>query len=1837
MAKKSDDMQQLGLDASGTFSTIDELSRYFARLEGDARRMAESIAASGDKMGHVNVVMSDVLDGIAKLTVSVKTAEDGTLEFTRSLNANAVANRRAAEAQRLANTEAAVVALIAKSNTAELKILQDVTQKVILSQSTPSKLAVIAQDEIALALKRRRLEAIELLKAEELLAAQKLDAGKVGSLKERSSGWVTGRGSGQIVTQRARSEFGEQEDQGKLAAEKNRIAAEDINRQKKLAEQQLNLWTQEALSEAAIRSAIEKRQLEEAKQAEIAAEEQRLARVKAISDQILHQGQVQADRETLWAKVTEQKDKEIAEAAVREEKEKQERIEAIQRQIYEDSKFQSELILQDQRNAAQRTRDIQQENADAEKRFQQEIRRAIDEEDEHERELRERAAIQKQQQAAADALRAQKGAEMRARIDEHAIRLAGQAEERAQAQRAAEARQSGSVFTGRAMTGRAGSVAEVQQIRGIIKGITDEIEKGTVAAGRAHTIFNNVQAGIRQNLSGVEAKIAETSRRAIGAAQSMGRAFGDDANQMIQQNRALGREFEKMGNQGQGAFNRLEISWASVVRLVFAQTVHTAVRQIFQELHQGMDTAAQFQLRISEIRTISQTSQLSFNQWASAVRALSDEFGNPILETAEGLYETISNQVAHGAESTQFMVKAMEFARVGVASTADSVNLLSSALNAYHLSTSEVDRVSAILFKTVDLGRVRVSELANSFGRVASLSAPLGVTLEEVATAIATLTIQGIKYNEAYTLINNVLTKLIRPTKEMKEEISSWGYSSGQAAIAGLTFEGVLNKLQATANKGVGEISELFNEIRGQRGALALTGAFDTFQRDLAQITNSMGQYREAQKIAAESAGREWLVELNKIKNYFETLGTDVLHTMVEWTRGVDSAGKVNRGFSDTIKDMVAVVTSLVEAYAAYRAVLILTGAAQRIANVQNAITVAQMGLEEAGIANVTRAEVRRDILRRRFNPNISFRGFENTAESLSALALPVSLMAGAFLFFGAKASEASEKAAKMYDEIETVAQRAADEQTKILQERLDKETQAHRNALDAQTRIYLQREAVARASADRIVKFQVDLAKFADKQLKDIFDVSIKVQNDRLEELNRQMTAAQNVIKQGEELIFRMKQDLQHGKFDREVGLLPGPDRVKAIQDQIKRLQDDAQRLLTAPVTGGVQLEDNFKKAQEELKEVNRLQNEMQQTRQNEAQKEEQLRQRLVELEGKHNDRVKQRGANEDVADARGAIARAQHHRGGAKLAGLRNQLGAAKDEAQDVRTAAQDRQDDEEIAQLKKKLEAQDAIKKALGDQNDYAKSIEQQTARTIKLIEDMEIRRAKALEDRYKKEQELQRLHLEGMKTAFQDIAKFKLPTKPDGSLDIELPDLETAKKAGKTRDQVVSDLIKEQLKPFDEKVKELQGQGVTDPKIYYEIAQQRARYENEATAAIWKAESDARASEYAKRKQQLVELREEVKKEQIQTAQSIETNAAAAAEGAKTLQQFAQSTGRAQLFEWIGNKVGIEGRNPQVTAAVEKFAASVEELKRNPQGVGASPGTYTDKLGRSQALPGVSNVEAAREALRQMILQVTIASGTTGSALAIPGSGDLEYRGASAARVKDLGLGKGVSVADMQEQLQNYLTAITKSVDAVKNAGLKQQQLDVATKKFEDWSKAVGIGQTTVVSFTDRVKGETDALNDLIAQTNRATTQLAAMEKVIQGVQGAGTWLQNFAQAHPIPTKWQGGMIYRQEGGYASRGSDIIHAMLSPGEFVVNAAATLRNKGLLEAINAGIEPIIMPKGQAQVANSEMTMNTYHINVPVTIQGVNPAYDAQAVGKAIGRELSKGTITFDRSKRG
>lgn len=349
----------------------------------------------------------------------------------------------------------------------------------------------------------------------------------------------------------------------------------------------------------------------------------------------------------------------------------------------------------------------------------------------------------------------------------------------------------------------------------------------------------------------------EILRRLEGNLRSVGR-----------QAQQTGQQIQQGAEQGAKGAQSLELSWRSVIRVFGIQFVARAMASIVSSFTEGISAAREFEISLAEIQTISKEfASGSINEVGRVVQNLSTQFGRPIEDVAAGLYQTLSNQIGNATESTRFLTEALEFSVAAVTTTEEAVDLLSGVLNAYNLNAESAARISDELFKTIELGRVKGSELANSFGRVTTLAAQLGISTSEVGASIAELTIQGVKANDAMTQLTNVFLKLVQPSDNLKARFQELGIASAEAGIAAFGLNGFLVKL-TEGGKTLSEISDLLGgRIRAIRGTGSLVNNAERLNETLKEITDSAGAAQKAFETINKTNAQELTRTLTEVRN----------------------------------------------------------------------------------------------------------------------------------------------------------------------------------------------------------------------------------------------------------------------------------------------------------------------------------------------------------------------------------------------------------------------------------------------------------------------------------------------------------------------------------------------------------------------------------------------------------------------------------------------------------------------------------------------------------------------------------------------------------------------------------------------------------------------------------------------------------------------------------------------------------------------------------------------------------------------------------------------------------
>lgn len=293
----------------------------------------------------------------------------------------------------------------------------------------------------------------------------------------------------------------------------------------------------------------------------------------------------------------------------------------------------------------------------------------------------------------------------------------------------------------------------------------------------------------------------------------------------------------------------------------------------------------------------------------------------------KGLYDAVSAGV-EVSQSLGFIKVAAETAVAGVTDVATSVDLLTSIVNSYRgqlgetlTTTQRTQKASDILFMTMKYGKTTIGQMAGSMGRVTSIAAQVGVSLEQVGAGLAALTLAGLSTDEAITALRQVMVSVLKPSLEASEYAKSLGIDF---SAAGLKAMGLANfmRMVRDATKGNSEaMATLFPNVRALAGVMNLAGGgFEKFNEVLAENESSVGAAGEAYAKMAETSSHRIKQFTQTVTNFITELGTAFTEVAADFLRAGDEQKQFIADMSAAIQGFKVVLREVLQAWQIFKA-----------------------------------------------------------------------------------------------------------------------------------------------------------------------------------------------------------------------------------------------------------------------------------------------------------------------------------------------------------------------------------------------------------------------------------------------------------------------------------------------------------------------------------------------------------------------------------------------------------------------------------------------------------------------------------------------------------------------------------------------------------------------------------------------------------------------------------------------------------------------------------------------------------------------------------------------------
>ena len=259
----------------------------------------------------------------------------------------------------------------------------------------------------------------------------------------------------------------------------------------------------------------------------------------------------------------------------------------------------------------------------------------------------------------------------------------------------------------------------------------------------------------------------------------------------------------------------------------------------------GIREFASFEKGMNEVFTLLPgMSKSAMDAMSDQVLATSKKMGVLPEEVVPSLYQALSAGVPPG-NVFEFLEVAIKGAKAGVATTEESVDALSSVVNAYGSDMISAAQASDIMFSTVKKGKTTYPELAAALYNVTPAAASAGVGFEQVGAALATMTAQGVPTKVATTQIRQAILAMQAPNAAMTKNFAAAGLNAADLAEVmkgpgGLTK--AMEMVIAVSGGNKTAMAQMFRSVEALQAAMILTGGEGkAFAANLAEMTGAAG------------------------------------------------------------------------------------------------------------------------------------------------------------------------------------------------------------------------------------------------------------------------------------------------------------------------------------------------------------------------------------------------------------------------------------------------------------------------------------------------------------------------------------------------------------------------------------------------------------------------------------------------------------------------------------------------------------------------------------------------------------------------------------------------------------------------------------------------------------------------------------------------------------------------------------------------------------------------------------------------------------------------------------
>ena len=280
----------------------------------------------------------------------------------------------------------------------------------------------------------------------------------------------------------------------------------------------------------------------------------------------------------------------------------------------------------------------------------------------------------------------------------------------------------------------------------------------------------------------------------------------------------------------------------------------------------GLKVATDFEKAMSGVQAITGATGEEFEK----LRETAIDLGATTAFSSGEVAEAMTEMAKAGWSTTQ-IIEGMSGVLDATAASGESLatvsTIVADAITGFGLSAKDSARVADLMTQAANSGTIGVSDLGESYKYVAPLAQSMGLSIEDVTTALSAMSMAGIKGSQAGTSLRTVLANMAKPSSTVASAMDELNLSITNSDGSFKSLDEIITTMR-TSFSGLTDDQKAYyaTALAGKEGMSGLISLLNLTQEEYDALTASMNN---CSGVAGETAA----VMQDNLQSKVEQLG----------------------------------------------------------------------------------------------------------------------------------------------------------------------------------------------------------------------------------------------------------------------------------------------------------------------------------------------------------------------------------------------------------------------------------------------------------------------------------------------------------------------------------------------------------------------------------------------------------------------------------------------------------------------------------------------------------------------------------------------------------------------------------------------------------------------------------------------------------------------------------------------------------------------------------------------------------------------------------------------------